>query len=59
MKNIRSMEFKDGLEFLKDAKSRFIQENKKDKYDDFVRLLISYKEKRFDHIYYHKLFFVL
>ncbi|KAK2374802.1 paired amphipathic helix protein Sin3 [Trifolium repens] len=35
MKNIRSMEFKDGLEFLKDAKSRFIQENKKDKYDDF------------------------
>ncbi|XP_045812810.1 paired amphipathic helix protein Sin3-like 4 [Trifolium pratense] len=48
MKNIRSMELKEGLEFMKEVKRIFIQENKKDKYDDFMRLMNAYKKQRID-----------
>jgi hypothetical protein len=38
---------KDALEFLKEVRSRFIEDNKRDKFDDFVRLFMAYKKERF------------
>jgi hypothetical protein len=38
---------KDALEFLKEVRSRFIEDNKRDKFDDIVRLFMDYKIERF------------
>ncbi|RHN44385.1 putative transcription regulator Others family [Medicago truncatula] len=41
-------EVKKAKEFLNEVKHRFIQDNRRDKYDDFLKVLKDYKTKRID-----------
>lgn len=43
-------EVKKAKEFLNEVKHRFLQDNRRDKYDDFLKVLKDYKTKRFDHV---------
>jgi len=48
--NLEHCEVKKAKEFVNAAKHRFIQDNRKDKYDDFLKVLVDYKKQRFDHV---------
>ncbi|XP_045810018.1 paired amphipathic helix protein Sin3-like 4 [Trifolium pratense] len=59
MENRRSMEHcrKDALELLLEIQNRFIQQNKRDKFDEFIRFYMAYhKEKRTDGVDYTERF---
>jgi len=43
-------EAKKAKEFVNEVKRRFIQDNRRDKYDDFLKVLEDYKTQRFDHL---------
>jgi len=43
-------EAKKAKEFVNEAKRRLIQDNMRDKYDDFLKFLKGYKTQRFDHV---------
>jgi len=56
----RSVEYcdtKKAREFVNDVKCRFIQVNQRDKYYDFLKVLVDYKKQRFDHVW--QLFFFI
>jgi len=49
--NLEHCEVKKAKEFVNAVKHRFIQDNRKDKYDDFLKVLVDYKKQRFDHVW--------